>query len=489
MKSLTRRRMPRVSTALSVLGAAALMTGCNLGDGTQPNAMTLLSATTLSTDEVVLFECFEGGVSALVTFNNGQAANFLAPNASRPVTLESSDESVVRVSNGDTPIPLRDGLVYPRGTLIPAGPGTATVTARFASLEDTITVRVQPTNGVEVSPGVQTVGVGSSQTFVARAVLEGGVVDTEVSALWSLVDGNGEPVDAALGTIDAGSGRVQAVSEGGPFTVRAQLSACPDEATLPPEVNPANLQATAIFKEPQAIELEREFQTFDDQGQPLPAPPLVAGNTEFFNAFFTFADPADGRQDISTQAQFLATEVDDMGEDQFSFAALFGAEQVANLVLGATPTEPGESLSVTASFGTGDDMLTSNVVPLQIVTAIPESIALTPEDATVARLGLIDYTVNADFRLTDDSLLTQTITRLADLTSSDTNVAFTSTSPRRPGRVLATGDDPGCSFIRAQVSFGTAEGEAVTLSDETRLFVIDDTVDCVPVDDNGADQP
>ena len=149
------RQYPKTRTARRIAGLLAAvfaLSACEVGEGTRPVSMTLLDPTT-GLGEITLNQCFEGSLAALVVFSNGQVANFLQQGGfPRPVELSSSDESVVRVSDGTLPVPLLENQAYVRGALLPVGPGTATITAKYSSLEEQIQVTVQPPGGVEVRP-------------------------------------------------------------------------------------------------------------------------------------------------------------------------------------------------------------------------------------------------------------------------------------------------------------------------------------------------
>ncbi|WP_152551566.1 hypothetical protein [Polycyclovorans algicola] len=471
------------TSALRLMGAALAalaLAACDVGEGTRPISMTLLDGNT-GQDEIMLNQCFEGSVAAVVEFSNGQAANFLQQGGfPRPVELTSSDESVVRVSDGTLEVPLLENQAYFRGALIPVAPGTATITARYSTFEEQIEVTVQVPESIEIRPGTQTVARGGFQGFDAFAVLDG--VERGVTSLvvWSLEDANGNEVDTEQAEISA-DGLFAGREVSGPFTVNGRLTACATPDLLPPTFEPEDLQAQVSVKEPESLIIERLGAEVDDEG--MPPPPVVAGTFQLFRAFATFADPADGRHDVSQQATFDVIEPG-LGEDEVSTKAVFLASLGTGSLQALSPTDPDNPLQVRARFGDeeADEELTSNSLPVEIVEATLEAIRISPDDATVGggfAENFVDYRVDGDYRLEDESVLTLDITRQVTLSSSDTAVAQVTTGVDSPGRVIGVALEPACARITAEILAVPGVASSL-LTDQTRLFVIDDTVDCEP---------
>mgnify|MGYP003148074475 FL=1 len=476
------RQYPKTRTARRIAGLLAAvfaLSACEVGEGTRPVSMTLLDPTT-GLGEITLNQCFEGSLAALVVFSNGQVANFLQQGGfPRPVELSSSDESVVRVSDGTLPVPLLENQAYVRGALLPVGPGTATITAKYSSLEEQIQVTVQPPGGVEVRPGTQTVARGATQLFDVFAILNGTERDVTPLVIWSLEDENGNPMDPTKARISA-TGVLEGRELGGPYVVKAGLTACATPDLLPATVDAEDLRAQVSVKEAQGLVLERLDQTFDEEGAPLPAPPLIVATSQVFKTFATFADPADGRHDVTPQSRCEVIEPG-LPEGEVSGRAIFVTALGAGLLQSLAVTEPDNPLLVQAEFGDEEagEALTSNALEVEIVQGVLEAIRISPENATVGLGQSVDYSVEGDYRLADESLLTLDVTRQIRLSSSDGTVARPDETAANPGRVTAVALEPGCTRIRAQ-ALGPQGDTSALVTDQTQLFVINDTVACEP---------
>lgn len=462
---------------LAVLPALALVACSGIGDGNRPVSMRLVDSQTGDAD-LRLFQCFEGSAAALVEFADGSLADFLNPVAVRPVELRSSDESVFRVSNGELAVPGREGQFYRRGTLVPVAPGTARLRAQFSDLVAEAEVTVIAPESLAVSPDVQTVAVGAGQAFSATAVLDGITTGITGSLSWRLLDTAGEPVSEETATLGESTGLLAALTEGGPFTVRATLSACPEPGDLPATVEATDLEATVTLREPVALEMTREFAREDAEGMPLAPQPLVVNTSEVFEVTARFADPADGTQTISGFVSFLLEEPG-LAEDELSEKALFGLGGLRNLLTVLAATEA--PLSVSATFGEGDALLTSNTLPVEIVAATLAELQVTPEDAVLARGAVQAYAATARFTREGEADLMQDIRRHVLWSSSDTTVATITSGAAAPGQATVRSSEPGCTRIRAEALTSLLAEDAEDVNDETQLFAIDNTVACAPV--------
>ena len=140
----------RESVLAVALGCCAALAGCSgIGDGVAMERLIISAERSSgSTDtgdyKAVVYECLTTSLRLDAEFTNGQRNSSTNPYTAR-ATWTSSDESVVRVSNRDIPVPgADDGSVFIAGTLVPVAPGTATVTASFAGLSESIEVEVRP---------------------------------------------------------------------------------------------------------------------------------------------------------------------------------------------------------------------------------------------------------------------------------------------------------------------------------------------------------
>jgi hypothetical protein len=462
---------------LAVVPMVLLVACSGIGDGNRPVSMRLIDSQT-GADSLRLFQCFEGAATALVTFADGSLADFLNPQASRPVELRSSDDSVFRVSNGELPVPGREGQFYRRGTLIPVAPGTARLRAQFSDLVAEAEVTVLVPESLSIEPAVQTVAVGAGQQFNATAVLDGVSTGFNASLLWRLLDANGNEVDAEIATLGASSGALAALAEGGPFTVSGMLSACPQPSDLPATVEPEDLQARVLLREAVTLELVREFAREDSEGTPLPPQPLVVNTSEAFDVIARFADPEDGSQTISGFARFQIEEPG-LAEGETSEKALFGLSGLRNLLTVLAPTEA--ALAVSARFGEEDAELVSNSLPVEVVAATLAEISLSPEDAVLPRGARENFVATGRFTRAGEADLLQDIRRHVVWSSSVPAVATITSGAASPGRLTVTAREPGCTRIRAQALASLTAADATPASADTQLFAIDDTVACAAV--------
>lgn len=233
MKPMTRQSM----AALAGL-VAALLGGCDsIGDGNTIKTLKLSQALSFYEQSVVvnpnaageklhMYDCFCANLGLTGIFNDGTSYPYFATRAK----FTSSDPSVVSVSNLNDPTvtacPLGQNGA---GLLLPHGPGTATITAEFAGLKDTIDVEVVDTASAgtfdlhPLAPSTGQVGVGASMPMIFDAVLDGRVALLNNNVTSWTVDA---PADDNIAKIN-GIGQLLGVSRSnGTITARANFGAC-----------------------------------------------------------------------------------------------------------------------------------------------------------------------------------------------------------------------------------------------------------------------
>ncbi|GEM_PF-4347351 len=195
-RSLTRFTL---SAATALLVAVIAACGSDVGDGNRMEFLTVNDLSALGSADVSIdldvvsrsastasvFRCFPVSLVLIGTFTNGEREN-----ATSRATWTSSDTDVIQVSNGD--LENLDGAVYSKGVLIPRGqPGdSATITARFLSLEATVEVTILDSH-FEISPPVQEVAQGTSELFTALGILDGRQTVAATQLLDLSVENNG----------------------------------------------------------------------------------------------------------------------------------------------------------------------------------------------------------------------------------------------------------------------------------------------------------
>lgn len=151
---------------LSLLGLV-IVTGCSsIGDGNGPVSMELQVNGVAEDAEV--FACQVSRPAVRVSFTNESEADFFGQG--RDIRYSSSNPDVLAVSDGTYPSP--GGQFFRPGVLIPIKAGSATVTANYLDLEDSIDITVSPSS-VGIEPQLQTLIQGQSVRPSATIVLDG----------------------------------------------------------------------------------------------------------------------------------------------------------------------------------------------------------------------------------------------------------------------------------------------------------------------------
>lgn len=416
--------------SLLLIGASVLgLSGCNpIGHGAGPVRLVVNSPDgTLDANTGRVFECLRTGVTATLFFDDGGAADF-----TQRTRWTSSNPAVLRVSNGDEPLPAPAVGFYPPGVLTPVAPGTATVTASFSSFSDSIEITVGTPSGFFVQvknpqtniatdiPGGSTrIAPTSVIDLDVQAILDGATVNVDAAAAWSFVTPN-----TAVATIDPASGVLVGVAAGGPLTARASFASC--SATADTTVSVAQVNSLSLVPPPALV-----------------SDSLIVGNTQPFTVLAEFNDGGPP-QDVSLQAVYTSSNT--------AVAAFNLVPGITNLLSGLTAGGP---IDVSAKFTSGTTAtvagteFTTQTVSVSTVVDVLTGIAVTPTEVSfTAGSNLITPLVVTG---TYASGRTQEVTRRTLFTSENTAIVAVSNNTQTAGQVVSGGPTVGTAKITGTV--------------------------------------
>lgn len=319
---------PLAGAGLATL-AASLLPACSspVGNGVGPVSLALSAAngTTVTVQGVTrIYQCFAGGVTALLYFSDGTSGNF-----TNRVKWSSSNPGVVRVSNGDIPAPDGSG-VYAAGTLVPIAPGNAQISATYSTLTQTMPVSVGVASNFTIKRVDQSVptpvsaaslGVGTAEQFRVSAVTDDVEKDVTAFARWT-IGGSSATVSSA--------GVVSALGAGGPSPLTASFLNCDNTASA--DITVANITG---------IEIAPEFGS----------DPLLLGNSEKINVL---ADLDNGvKQDVSLQSVLTSTDGTIANFLNNILVPVAAGTVTVQAALNNTYMAPDQTVTVTSSTLTG----------------------------------------------------------------------------------------------------------------------------------------
>lgn len=212
----------RLFPRLILAAGFGLLAGCDIGDGSAPESLEIRIDG--ATEDAEVFACASQVPQAVLSFTDGQAADFV-----RRVEWSSSDPDILEVSDGTLEAP--QGF-FVTGALLPKKAGTVTLRADYLSFSDEIDVTVTPTQ-LEVGPARSRVLVGRNAQLVDTLVIKGREQffsrDFNQVGRFSIdgVDADAEDpavvIDPVLGTTT--------VNQAGEYTARYSVEFCGQEAT------------------------------------------------------------------------------------------------------------------------------------------------------------------------------------------------------------------------------------------------------------------
>jgi len=388
----------------ALLASSMLLGGCGgLGEGILPVSAAILPLGGLEgATTAKAYNCLNTGLSYIITFSNGSRGDF----ASR-ATFTSSDETVVKVSNGDLPVPNADGsasgFFYPRGTVLPAnsGTGTATITVKYLSFTSAIDVTVATPTNFRIVPASADLAAKSTLDLAVFADLGGVETALDSAVTWAI-----ETPNTAIATINATTGTLTGVAASPTVLVaKPSILGC---------TNPSlNAQANVTVDTLQSLALSKEFTSGD----------LVVNTTERLTTTGTLSN---GRtQDLSNQVTYTSSHSTDpsvpaSSSDAFTTKALiFFSGTVSNLALAnRAVTTPAQ---VTASFivdstTTPATTIDSPAIDIRPIDATLESLAITPASRVVQAGAVTQFNAVGTY----GGGITQDITRHVGWSSSNT---------------------------------------------------------------------
>jgi len=425
-------RLSGVRALLSLLFCASLLglSGCDpIGSGAGPVSLVVNSpdgSVDAATGRV--FQCLRTGVTATLIFDDGGAADF-----TQRVRWTSSNPAVLRVSNGDEPLPSPAVGFYQPGVVTPVAPGTSTVTATFSGFSDSIVITVGTPSGfflqaknpqtniaTDIPGGAMRIAPTSAIDLDVQAILDGATVNVDAAAAWSFVTPN-----TAVATIDPASGVIVGVAPGGPLTARVSFASC--DVTADTTISVAPISSISLV--PPAA---------------LVSDPLIVGNTQPYTVLAEFNDGGPP-QDLSIQALFISSNT--------AVAAFNLVPGITNLLSGLTAGGP---INLSATFTSGATATTAGTVfttpMVSVSTAVDVLTGISMAPATVtfpAGSNLITpLTVTGIYA----SGRTQEVTRRTLFTSDNTAIVNVSNNTQTAGQVVSGGPDVGTATITGAVA-------------------------------------
>lgn len=300
----------RTLLAGAIVAAGTGLAACSgaVGSGNAPQRAEIAAPGTLrQIDTLRMYQCLTSAVSALVFFTDNSVGDFTGR-----VKWSSSNPGAVMVSNGDVPIKGTSSFYAP-GTLVPAGPGNAIVTADYFGIVSQLAVSVGTPQDITVKGVLEgnyiplnrynlnstdattgfSMGSGTSLQLAVTGILDG--VETDITRFANL---GFQVANDNVATISTASPTLLAVNPGGPMVPVASFAPC--------DLTNITDQSKAIpftVQHVQSISLLPEFLQADTT-QPVsstnPLPALIVGNSE---KFVVAGNLANGDvQDITAQS-------------------------------------------------------------------------------------------------------------------------------------------------------------------------------------------
>lgn len=404
---------------LLMAAAATALGGCDsVGEGNGLVGLELVperaEGTRGNSDYLaVSYECIPESISLVGRFTNGTSGRY-----NRRANWTSSDESVVRVSQGDIPIPGLAGSNFERGVLVPVAPGTAEVTAEYVGLSVSIPVEVRSPDSVRLTRTELAMAPLTIESVGMEAVINGNAETVTGLALWSLSDESGDFVSvSSTGTVSA------AAVTTAPIELTGRLPLCADadyaESTTVDGSQTLNINVSAI----ESIAIESEFTSGNSVDGNIDHD-LMLGTTEFFTATARLNGGA--TQELTDQANlsFLATD----SIDDVTVATFLNTPR--GLLLGVALEDGADSAqtTVTARLGAADDpqKFESGAVTVTVRNYPLTGFSIEPLTASIEALSQQQYTATGTFD-SGSGDVTQLITRQVTWGSSDNGAVVIAT--------------------------------------------------------------
>jgi len=419
-------RTPALRRVMRVSVLALAVAACDgVGTGSAPSRIQISYGA--ADDEYQTYECAAFQLTAAARFS-GSAASTDDDDVTDRVSWRSSNPGVIDVSNGDIEAEPGSGTVFPAGTVIVRGPGTAVIRADYVQLSDTFSISARPISGLRITPELSRMAPESSETFALEATFDEGdeAYDITSNATWTIAS-VGAPAELS-GSV------VQTVSDplDHPFVLNADLFTCERGASRV-------LQLGAV----------KQLQLSYEQPQDLPVPLRIS---DHLRADAVFEDSTAPDQNLSAQLEI----------DQ-----VLGAEDDAGIIAGDDLTVLGYKEDMPAQFALRYAPLNLSVLTRVYSFADLElrSLRVSPSTAT------LDYPETLQlqaYALFDDGY-ERPVRREVTWTSLDKDLAVVDTATSDAGRVTPAELIGGEAVIRAT----TANEDGTVTSDATLQVNID----------------
>lgn len=487
---LSKRRALILLASLLAVG----LSGCNIGGKHKLEYVKIVPATNTPVENgtIVTSPCFDQTLHLIGTFSTGNQQDFTY----EPDTKwTSSDPSVVKVSNGGSTT---------KGTLIPQGSGTATVTGDFETLKDSIKVRVVNSQ-IKISPPVSTLAIDTGEQLHAEEILtdsssstQNRVRDITSSVTWS----TSGPI-----SVDS-SGMATAVPSGGSTSGSATVTAVPPECTVTgsspqaPE-NPAQINVTNT--QLQSLEVTSDNTSGAGYGT-AGTLNLPVGGKEALQIFGKFADGT--TQNLTAQLAQEAQTLYSNTSSESVFTPYSSSGNAAAFTAGSSNTSisnPYNAISAVSAGSTtatvtfnpanspvsashnSDQATVSGTLGVTVLNSSLKSFSISPNDAsngttTASVGGGQKYTATATYDNSNvgkngDGTLNETTDPHMFLKSSDISLAIPQNDVTAPGLVLANvSGDTGQLTITGELLNNSLDSLTNTNTDTTNTVNVDDTL-------------
>ena len=413
-----------------------------IGEGSKPESLRFVSSTANTTEATTrsAFECLTAGSTVIAEFTNGQLGDFTSR-----VRYTSSDETKLKVSNGDLAVPGSTDLFFNPGVLVPVAPtamgAPVTITAEFAGLRASQQVTVS-TPSFSISAPEPFMAPGTVQVLSLQATLDGVQTELRTVGNWVL-----EPVDTSVAVITATTGVVTALGAGSTRTARVSFPSCTTSLSVNFEV-----QAPSSVR----VEMEAGYPTQQAEGT-LSFPRVFAD----FNGTAGDADDQDITFDAGTTFNFTPTGI-------FTYGAATGfliANDPGSTQLTATYAHEASSTSVTSTPAIG---LTSAVAMLDTVSITPDPATInrgmsvfTAQFTATGRVVFADSTVVTNYPLQHNVTWTVSDTAAAGITNSGGSAGLASSLSNANAAITVTATS---SSLIPPLASGTSPSDTATLN-------------------------
>lgn len=402
----------RALTLIAGLGSLLLGACSGVGDGNSLKSLAIASSTDTtvtydslkagSVSDVTSYQCISNNLTLYGVFTKNSSVGSFTDRA----TWTSADPNIVKVSNGDIPVPGVDGSFYVRGTLIPVGPGSTTVTANYLDLSTSTTVNVAAPTEITMEPHDPRLAVNTVQGFRITAKLDGILQDVTAATIPTVAF---SPVDdtVAKAELSGGVPFVTALAVAGPLTLNVTLPICS-------RVLSTTVRVAAIPDGGLLLQHEAGFN-----GE------LVVASNEALKAMVDFGDGPE--QDVTTQSTYAVDTTDTSATTRISSSSNF----VTALLAGSEATVAAKccqrDLNADGDFLDAGEAstATSNAIGITPVAGTLTAFAVSPDNGSGEQYTNQQFTVTGTF---DGGARTQPITRFVTWSVTDPSTATATTA-------------------------------------------------------------